>query len=166
MRRGHAKGSAAFVGPWVAVIGLVCLIAATLEANATVPGEPVIMRSPRRHVFALTYLQSMDIMADKGFYISNLLFRRGCGLLQPIEKPKLKRYSRSALLYSRRVSHVRIHIERMVRRVNARCGWLHKQSADRHEPAPPRLASHPDLLFSRKLSHAPAQLTAVSHSFD
>lgn len=84
------------------------------------------MPHPPPHAVFVRVLQSMDIMADKGFYISNLLFRRGCGLLQPIEKPKLKRYSRSALLFSRRVSHVRIHIERMVRRVNARCGWLHK----------------------------------------
>ena len=68
-----------------------------------------------------------DVIADKGFYISRQLFARGCGLVQPVEKPRKKRFSRKALLYSRRVSRKRIHVERWVRRLQARCGFFRRR---------------------------------------
>ena len=69
----------------------------------------------------------MDLCADKGFYLAKQLFRAGAFLIQPMEKPRNKRYSRRALLYSRRVSRKRIHIERWVRRATARCRWLQRR---------------------------------------
>jgi hypothetical protein len=69
----------------------------------------------------------MDVAADKGFYISKALFKIGCGLVQPVEKPRGMRYSRKALLYSRRVSRHRIHIERWVRRIQSKAGWLQRR---------------------------------------
>jgi hypothetical protein len=74
-----------------------------------------------------TIPQGMDVAADKGFYISKALFRLGCGLVQPVEKPRGKRYSRNALLYSRRVSRHRIHVERWVRRIQSKSGWLQRR---------------------------------------
>ena len=69
----------------------------------------------------------MDLAADKGFYLSKQLFKRGAGLVQPMRKPTNKRYSPNALLYSRRVSRKRIHIERWVRRVSGKCRWLQRR---------------------------------------
>jgi hypothetical protein len=71
--------------------------------------------------------QGMDLMADKGFLISHILFKRGCGLVQPIEKPRGKRYSKQGMLYSRRVSRKRIHIERGIRRIVEKSGFLRKR---------------------------------------
>lgn len=70
--------------------------------------------------------KGMSLCADKGFILAAQLMQLGCGLVQPEEKPKNKRFSKKALLYSRRVSRVRIHIERWVRRIKERSGFLHK----------------------------------------
>ena len=69
----------------------------------------------------------VDLCADKGFFMSAMLFKLGAGLIQPMKKPTGARYSQRALLYSRRVSRKRIHIERGVRRVTARCRWLQRR---------------------------------------
>ena len=66
-------------------------------------------------------------MCDKGFTVAADLFGSGAGLLQPMEKPKKKKFSSKALLYSRRVSRKRVHIERWVRRVSGRAQWLQRK---------------------------------------
>ena len=59
----------------------------------------------------------MDVCLDKGFHITALLVKMGCGIIQPQEKPRTRRYSSNAAAFSARVSKKRIHIERWVRRV-------------------------------------------------
>jgi hypothetical protein len=73
-----------------------------------------------------TIPKGMDVSLDKGFYVAAQMFKRGCGVVQPVKKPNSKRYSQKALLYSRRVSRNRIHVERQVRRMKGRCGWLQR----------------------------------------
>lgn len=66
------------------------------------------------------------LCADKGFLLAALLMKKRCGIVQPVEKPKNKRFSRKALLYSARVSRVRIHVERWVRRLKERSVFLQR----------------------------------------
>lgn len=57
------------------------------------------------------------IMADKGFVISDLTTPKGIHLIIPPFKKKNKQMSRSDVLLTREIAHLRIHVERQMERI-------------------------------------------------
>lgn len=56
-------------------------------------------------------------MADKGFIISDLTTPNGIHLIIPPFKKKNKQMSRSNVLLTREIAHLRIHVERQMERI-------------------------------------------------
>ena len=68
--------------------------------------------------------EGMDLMADKGFLISQELFSIGVGLICPTKKVKGARFSSQALNQTNIIARHRIHCERSIRRLQERCGMF------------------------------------------
>ncbi|XP_056136537.1 uncharacterized protein si:dkey-56d12.4 [Lampris incognitus] len=65
----------------------------------------------------LDYLMPEDeVMADRGFTINNLLFERKVKLVMPFTK-KRGQLTEDQVTSTRRIAHVRIHVERAIRRL-------------------------------------------------